>query len=388
MAHVPGNYLVTLKGRSGLYAQRAVPKDLQARLGIKLWRRKAGNTASEARRFLAGFLAWTEELIEAERKGPRQLTKEEDILLARGRSPREIIEYWPQIEDEDIERVSRQPPVALIKTEELIEKAEKLKKPAAGTIREWRNCFQLLSDYRGSDYPLSTTKEEATGFRNDLVTTKKASTVKKVIRYLRSHWQLCIDEELISSNIWDGVIRHLKEDERVDKVFDYQIADEKSKKLSREKLQLYWLLRFTGLRIQEALGLMVDDIDLGSRLLTITDNEYRSVGDGIKNANSRRQVPISSSLVSWLEDLPSEGMLFPWSRSPSGRLNTPSFLRNHLGIAPHTLRHHVTTCLRDAGLNERVIGDLLGHAPSAGSMTSRYGTTTIQILREAVEKIY
>lgn len=388
MAQTPGNYLVTLKGRSGFYAQRAVPKDLQARLGIKLWRKKAGNSASEARRFLPGFLAWTEEIIEAERKGPRQLTREEDLLLARGRSPEEIFEYWPLINDEDIEKVSKLPPVALIKTKELIEKAEKLKRPAAGTVREWKNCFLLLSDYRRSDYPLATTKEEATGFRDHLLATKKASTVKKVIRYLRSHWQLCIDEELTSSNVWDGVIRHLKEDERVDKVFQYLTADEKAKGLDREKLQLYWLLRLTGLRIQEALGLTAEDIDLESRLIRIADNEYRSVGDGIKNANSRRSVPICSKLVNWLEDLPGEGMLFPWSRSPSGRLNTPSFLRNRLGIGPHTLRHHVTTCLREAGLNERVIGDLLGHAPSAGSMTSRYGTTTLQILQEAVEKIY
>jgi hypothetical protein len=95
-------YLVKLSGRSGLYAQRAVPKNLHARLGTKLWRKKAGNTLSEARRFLPGFLAWTEELMNAARREPKKLTLEEDLLLARGRTVDEIIEYWPQVDWDDV----------------------------------------------------------------------------------------------------------------------------------------------------------------------------------------------------------------------------------------------------------------------------------------------
>lgn len=152
---------------------------------------------------------------------------------------------------------------------------------------------------------------------------------------------------------------------------------------------LYYLLRYTGMRIQEALGLTIEDIDSETDSIRITDNQYRRVGAGIKNPHSRRVIPIASALKPWLrKELPETGLLFPQYPSASGRLNTPSFLLSRLGIGPHTLRHHVTTCLREGGFNERVIGDLLGHAPSKGTQTSRYGTTIAQVLREAVEKIY
>ena len=179
-------YLVTLKGRSGFYAQRAVPKDLQARFG-KLWRKKAGNTVSEARRFLPGFLAWTEEQIATERQGPKVLTREEHNLLARGRPIDEILEYWPLIDWEEVEEISKMPPVPLITTEEIIDKARRLKNPAVGTVREWTNCFALFTEFTNLQYPLSATKEHAINFRDHLLKEKKSTTVKKIVRYLRSH---------------------------------------------------------------------------------------------------------------------------------------------------------------------------------------------------------
>lgn len=187
-------YLVTLKGRSGLYAQRAVPKHLQTRLGTKLWRKKAGNTLTEARRFLPGFLAWTEEQIRGlHPANPERLTKEEDRLLARGRQTNEILEFWPSIEWDEVEMVPNLPPVPLLTSEDLIKKAKAIKSPASGTVREWQNCFYLFTQFSKYKYPLSATREDAGRLRDHLLTTKKPSTVKKIIRYLRSHWQLCID---------------------------------------------------------------------------------------------------------------------------------------------------------------------------------------------------
>lgn len=239
----------------------------------------------------------------------------------------------------EAEHLSSLPPVPLLTAKEIILKASNLKRPAEGTIREWTNCFALFTDFLGSDYPLAASKEDAIRFRDQLLKTKKASTVKKVIRYLRSHWQLCNDEELIATNIWDGVVKHLKEDERADKVFDYKNADTLTSGLDTSQQQLYYLLRYTGMRIQEALGLLANEKCLDSRVLTIKDNQYRRVGEGIKNVHSRRRIPISSTLASLMQDLPRDGLLFPQYLSSPGRLNTPSFIRNRLKIGPHTLRH-------------------------------------------------
>jgi len=381
-------YLVTLKGRPGFYAQRAVPKDLQARLGIKLWRKKAGNSISEARRFLPGFLSWTEEIISQDSLRPKSLSHEEDRLLARGRSIDEITEYWPSIDHEEVVLFSNLPPVPLLKTDEIIKKAELLKKPASGTVREWRNCFALFNTFTGYTYPLSATKDDAVRFRDHLLTSYKISTTKKVIRFLSGHWQLHVDEEIIKQNIWLGVLKHVKSDEHKDKIFNYIEIDKKAELLDPEQKLLYTILRFTGLRIQEALGLRARDIDKNIKLIEVTDNQYRKLGEGIKNVSSRRKVPISTSLLSKLSGVEKEGddLIFARWLSGSGKLTTPSFFRNRLGISPHIMRGHVTTCLREAGINERVVGDLLGHAPT--TVTNKYGTTTLQTLRDAVEEIY
>jgi len=381
-------YLITLRGRPGFYAQRAVPKDLQARLGIKLWRKKAGNSISEARRFLPSFLSWTEELIEQDKLAPKVLSREEYILLARGRPVDEIVEYWPEIDWEDVEEVSKLPPVPLSRTEEIIEKAVLLKKPASGTVREWNNCFALFNTFTGYVYPLSATKEDAVRFRDHLLTNYKISTTKKIIRFLSGHWQLHVDEEIIKQNIWTGVLKHVKNDERKEKVFDCIEIDKRAETLDPEQKLLYRIIRFTGLRIQEALGLQVHNIDTTQRLVEISDNEYRKVRDGIKNVSSRRTIPISTRLLPYLSGIESgsDDLIFGRWLSKAGNLTTPSFFRNRLGINPHIMRGHVTTCLREAGINERVVGDLLGHAPT--TVTNKYGTTTLQALRDAVEAIY
>ncbi|AII49539.1 hypothetical protein KR52_10345 [Synechococcus sp. KORDI-52] len=53
-------YIKRVPGRSGFYAQRAVPRPLQEKLGNKTWIRKVGNTMQEARRNLAEFLNFTD----------------------------------------------------------------------------------------------------------------------------------------------------------------------------------------------------------------------------------------------------------------------------------------------------------------------------------------
>lgn len=391
------NYLVSLKGRSGLYAQRAVPKDLQSRLGTKLWRKKAGNTLPEARRFLVGFLAETEALI-AQCRGeslgeakPIRLTREQELLHARGRSTDELFEFWPSIPVDQIEAVSKLPAVPLLTAEEMIAKAITLKKPAAGTIREWTNCFKHFTTITGNKFPLSATKEEAILVRDELLATQKASTTKKIIRYLRSHWQIAIDEQLITSNVWDGVIRHVKTDERKEKVLNHAKADQLAADLQPEHQLLYWTLRFTGMRIQEALGLKVRDLDLNNRTITVADNEYRGLGGGIKNQASRRTIPINTTLMNHIESLginnnDPEALVFPFGLSKTGNLTTPRFFNSKLQITPHQLRHHITTSLREHGVNETVCGALLGHAPSGG-ITSSYGTVTLQAMRDALEKL-
>ncbi len=123
-------------------------------------------------------------------------------------------------------------------------------------------------------------------------------------------------------------------------------------------------------------------------MIIVTDHEHRQLKEGIKNTSSRRKIPISTKLATLLPETIEKGetLLFERWRSKAGRWNTPAFFQQRLGIGPHIMRIHLTTCLREAGINERVIGDLIGHAPTTN--TNKYGTATMQALRDAIEKVY
>ena len=205
---------------------------------------------------------------------------------------------------------------------------------------------------------------------------------------MSGHWELCVDEGDVERNIWQGIVKHVKNEDRVEKPFDYIEADKKALRLGPDQKMLYDIIRYTGLRIQEALGLRACDIDNEQRLIIVADYEHRKLGEGIKNPSSRRKVPISSKLFELLPDIKyqDEQLVFARWLSATGNWNTPTFFNDRVNVRPHRMRGRVITSLRDAGINERVAGDLLGHAPS--SNTNKYGTATIQALREAVEKIY
>ena len=100
----------------------------------------------------------TEESIKTLRQGPRKLTREEGCLIARGRPVDEIVEYFPEMEWEEVEEDSKLLPIPLVTIVELIKKAYRMKSPAAGTVREWRNAFDHFTNLTGSSDPLSNTK--------------------------------------------------------------------------------------------------------------------------------------------------------------------------------------------------------------------------------------
>jgi integrase/recombinase XerC len=148
---------------------------------------------------------------------------------------------------------------------------------------------------------------------------------------------------------------------------------------------LFELLYATGLRVSEASGLDVDDVDLASRML-------RARGKGRKE----RIVPFGEEAEAAIRDylparaerrrkgggagraLTREEPLFVNARG--GRLTTRSMarvLKRRLRaaglpdeISPHALRHTFATHLLQAGADLRAIQELLGHASL--STTQKY----------------
>ncbi|WP_299960259.1 site-specific tyrosine recombinase XerD [uncultured Modestobacter sp.] len=153
------------------------------------------------------------------------------------------------------------------------------------------------------------------------------------------------------------------------------------------------LLYGTGARISEAVGLAVDDLDLGSAAV-------RLAGKGGKE----RVVPVGSYAVKAVEDYlvrarpalaassprggRAGGALFLNARGgPLSRQSAWSILRSaaeRAGISaelsPHTLRHSFATHLLDGGADVRVVQELLGHA--SVTTTQVYTLVTVERLRE------
>jgi len=147
---------------------------------------------------------------------------------------------------------------------------------------------------------------------------------------------------------------------------------------------LFELLYATGLRVSEAAGLDVEDVDFSARLA-------RVLGKGSKE----RIVPFGEAAAESLEEyLPARaerrrgyaGPAEPSGGDPlfvnarGGRLTTRSMarlLKHRLRaaglpaeISPHALRHTFATHLLEAGADLRAIQELLGHASL--STTQKY----------------
>ncbi|QDO88673.1 site-specific tyrosine recombinase XerD [Ornithinimicrobium ciconiae] len=172
----------------------------------------------------------------------------------------------------------------------------------------------------------------------------------------------------------------------------------------------------SGARVSEAIGLDVDDIDLGTRDLAAAAAEEATgapaaVGSGqsppqgtvvrlFGKGRKERIVPLGSyatdALEAWLVrgrpafSIKGKGTPAVFLNQRGGRLSRQSAwnviqqaaeragLSGHL--SPHTLRHSFATHLLDGGADVRVVQELLGHA--SVTTTQIYTLVTARHLRE------
>jgi integrase/recombinase XerD len=160
--------------------------------------------------------------------------------------------------------------------------------------------------------------------------------------------------------------------------------------LAKRDRALLEVLYGTGARISEAVGLDVDDLELGD------DGAVRLSGKGGK----QRIVPVGSYAVRAVGDYLTAarpGLVAAGRGTPAlflnargGRLSRQSawtVLRRAAeragvtaDVSPHTLRHSFATHLLDGGADVRVVQELLGHA--SVTTTQIYTLVTVERLRE------
>jgi integrase/recombinase XerC len=174
-------------------------------------------------------------------------------------------------------------------------------------------------------------------------------------------------------------------------------ADESN--LPEREIALFELLYATGLRVSEAAGLDLSDLDLESRLVRVTGKGSRErivpFGDSAADA-LREYLPVRRALTAHPRSGDDEEGEALFVNARGGRLTTRSMarlLKRRLraaglptGISPHALRHTFATHLLQAGADLRAIQELLGHASL--STTQKYTHLDAARLSEVYRKAH
>ncbi|MFG1736843.1 tyrosine recombinase XerC [Micromonospora chalcea] len=169
-------------------------------------------------------------------------------------------------------------------------------------------------------------------------------------------------------------------------------ADTPEAVLLRDRLLLE-LLYGTGVRISEACGLDVTDVDQGRRVV-------RVLGKGGRERSVPYGVPAQRALDTWL-NLGRPALATPGSGralllgARGGRLN-PTTARRIVAdwteaagvprVTPHGLRHSAATHLLEGGADLRAVQELLGHSSLAS--TQIYTHVSVERLRAAYRQAH
>jgi integrase len=241
------------------------------------------------------------------------------------------------------------------------------------------------------------TRKDANVFRDFLLLSTKPSSVSRNISLVSATINWYSKEnglDLVSP--FNGIIikdaGHTKNDRlplTVDEIS--QVSD-----VIRDKKAwpMWVMMRDTGMRTAEVSGLLVGDISLQDRTVTIQPNKIRD----LKTAGSQRTIPLSDELVGLLQphrqNKDDDAALFSSYGTPTGADALSASLRKHLRTVikekrkvPYSLRHSMKDALRNIGIDGDMIDAILGH--SGQSVGSRYGSGyNTDIMRKALEKVW
>ena len=225
---------------------------------------------------------------------------------------------------------------------------------------------------------------------------KKTSIARK-ISSIRSFFKFLEKHGVIRHNPANGILTPKQAKPvpaylTVDDVFRLLDTIETATLSGKRNRALLETLYSTGIRVSELVGLDVPDVDFFTKSI-------RVLGKG----NKERIVPIGQPALDAIEnyrqclhvqkkiDANNRGALF--LNKNKGRLTTRSVARVvdkaaltaglAVPVSPHDLRHSFATHMLDAGLDLRMVQDLLGHKQL--STTQKYTHVSIDRLMEAYD---
>jgi integrase/recombinase XerC len=282
---------------------------------------------------------------------------------------------------------------------------------SAHTVRAYESDLSQFVTFMAGEYkrprpelqPADITRPMIRGFLADLFrqgesrasAARKLAAIRTFLRYLKREGLIESDPGLLiaTPKREQPIPRHLEVDE-MSRLIE---TPDVSAPLGRRDRAILELLYASGLRLSELVGLDLEDVNLGSRLV-------RVMGKGRKERLVPFNQSATSALRAWLPDRealrrqPTAVQRLRQkpgaeSRKPRAESREPLFLnyrgtrlssrhvhrlvRHYVaacsmrfGISPHAIRHSFATHLLEAGADLRAIQELLGHVRL--STTQRY----------------
>lgn len=269
------------------------------------------------------------------------------------------------------------------------------------TVDDYRKVFVSFARFVQGKELASIARVDVLGFRDFLAARGQSpTTVSRKIGILKTLFRVARDYELLNANPAEQVrtvytprqkSRVAFSPEDLSRIFNSPIYTDNYRPVAGGKEACYWLpllALFTGARVEELAQLLVDDIRPVEGLgwyINVSDEAEHSQ---LKNAASRRRIPIHRTLVdcgflNYAQSVHDSRFLFPELKpNPRQKLGGyfstffSGYLRKRICITDtrkvfHSFRHTFKDICRRVGVDEAVHDALTGHtAPHAGR---RYG---------------
>ena len=408
--------------------KRNVPKKLVGLIGKATLYRQLGESYAEAMRNLPKVHSEIEKLFRDEAHMP---SSERALAIIRGALGSEVAEQvlagqvveYSQ-EDYALNELARE--IAGKLSEDIVTQiyTGRLKQPAltlqkalgeyqayktedAGESRELelrvaralKDLGAAIGTQRVAQTPLNEiTRADANALRDYLLERMKPSSVHRYITVVRAAVNYVVTEHSLNiPNVFNGLrIKGASAsiDDRLP-ISDQDLA------MARPNFDddavanaLFITLTDTGARLSEITGLVVQDVDLQERSITIRPNGVRT----LKTKGSQRTLPLSERALELLQEhrrgKGDTQPIFPDYARPRGRDAASAMLMKRLRrsiadkkLTMHSLRHRMKDKLRNTGCPEAISLAILGH--STNTVAANYGSGyALEVMREALVKVW
>lgn len=239
-----------------------------------------------------------------------------------------------------------------------------------GTLISYRSAFRKCSQYHDTaleDFNLDIMQ----GLVDlDPHTFATSSTMKKMLAAVMEYG---FAHDGCPASRRD-LLKYIKLPDRPSKTAARRFTDSEIQSAIDSGCSLAVVLLFTGLRREELYSLQAEDVDYTNQIIHVRKS---------KTAAGIRDVPIPDRLIPWLKPLLESGDL----------QHSPEWISQHLwkpypihSLRRHDCRHTYISLLTEAGVDERMIKQLVGHA--GGVTIDVYTHINDKTKLETVNKVF